>query len=125
LQQALRAQHEALMARVFVIYDFRVGKTTHRGISVTHELVPVVCAVRRGDINAFLNVKAVHERTEHLRRLRQQGILIATHEGELQQRVKDPVTGRQERAYVFKGEPHTVPRVRTSPPRRRGRVILA
>jgi hypothetical protein len=77
---------------------------------------PVVTLVTHGEIDRFLGARNLSERTAHLRRLRDDGLLISRGGGRLYQDVR----GQGVRtAYVFRCEAHEVPLVSGARPGRK------
>lgn len=79
---------------------------------------PVVTCVAADEIDRFIGAESLTERLRHLRRLRDEGLLIHQPGGlQAQMRRGEP------RAYVFRCQAHDVPRVgrRAAPPKRTGR----
>lgn len=92
---------------VRVIHNWQGGKKTRRGKAVLLHDPETVTIVSRDQIDAFLCARNRGERQEHLAWLRERGTLIHSR-GRLQQKVRS-----ESRAYVFKGRPEDVPRIRT------------
>jgi hypothetical protein len=114
------------MAQVVELHDqFVKGRKTRRGRPVPNDEKPapepVVTLVTHGEIDHFLGARSLSERTAHLRRLRDDGLLICRGGGRLSQDVR----GQGVRsAYVFRCPAHDVPRIeqRASPLRRVGNI---
>jgi hypothetical protein len=109
------------VAQVVELHDeFVKGKKTRRGRWVPNDEKPapepVVTLIAPGEIDRFLGASTYGERLRHLRRLRDEGLLIHN-PGLLLQRVSGQGV---ERAYVFRCQAHDVPRVeRGSRPHRK------
>jgi hypothetical protein len=91
---------------VIEIFDWVSGKRTCRGVTLPYEY-ETVTVVPRHLVDEFLRARNALERTEHLRRLRDRGLLICGR-GRLTQNVRD----LNDRAYVFRGQAAGVPRIR-------------
>jgi hypothetical protein len=79
---------------------------------------PVVTCVAADEIDRFIGAENLTERLRHLRRLRDEGLMICQPGGlQAQMRRGEP------RAYVFRCQAHDVPRVgrRAASPKRTGR----
>ena len=108
--------------------EFRKGKTTRNGRPLPAAEMPlpepVVTLVAPHRIEAFLGARNRREVLAHLRRLRDEGLLISDRD-RLQQRVRGQGVRR---AFVFRCEAHLVPKVKTAPRESGGgkmRVLLA
>jgi len=105
------------VAQVRELYGFR-----KKGQGV----IPVVTAVHPSAIDRFLGAASERERTEHLRGLRDIGVLV--HEkNSLRQLVVESDTGWRRKCFVFRGDAWAVPRLaRTASGRvRRGELRAA
>lgn len=99
------------MAEVVEIASFVKGKKTRRGRPLPTDEMPrseLVTAVAPAAIDRFLGARDATERTRHLRRLRDEGILIHNR-GRLTQKVRGHGIPS---AYVFRGSIDGVPRIR-------------
>jgi hypothetical protein len=105
----------------YVIDDYRIGKQTRKGRPTPTEPVRVT-VVGRDEADDFLGTRSPAERRDHLRRVRNLGLLVHDR-GRLTRRVRTGGTrdGRPttERCYVFRCGPGQVPRLRE----RRARVL--
>lgn len=90
------------MASVLELYEFSKRYGPGR-----REEIAVVTAVASDAIDDFLHARTAAERTAHLRRLRDEGLLIHNR-GRLTQRVRGHGV---QRAYVFRSYAHQIPRV--------------
>jgi hypothetical protein len=112
------------LAQVVELNDqFVKGRKTRRGRPVPNDEKPtpepVVTLVHPASIDDFLGARSYGERLRHLRRLRDEGLLIHGRRM-LLQRVRGQGV---ERAYVFRCQAHEVPRIEARPaPREPGRV---
>jgi len=104
--------------------EFRKGKATRRGRPLppgeSPPTEPVVTLVHPASVDAFIGARSYGERLAHLRRLRDEGILIHN-----RGRLTQVVRGQGVRcAYVFRRRAAEVPKVEpaapTAPTRRRG-----
>lgn len=110
------------MAGWIVLRGFTSGKTTRRGEHVAPEWGPGdVVAVAPGSVDRLIDARSVSERVRHLRRLRDEGILLTRPgSGRLTHKVRGQGV---ERAYVFAVEdPLSIPRMRRRADPARGRV---
>jgi hypothetical protein len=96
--------------------QFIKGKKTQRGRPVRRDPEPVVTLVAPDEIDRFIGAATYGERLRHLRRLRDEGVLIHN-KRMLLQRVRGQGV---ERAYVFRCRADDVPMV-TSPQSKRPR----
>lgn len=98
------------MAAVVEIPNFVKGKKTRRGEPLPPDEMPqpeLVTAVARSEIDRFLGARDMGERTAHLRRLRDEGVLIHN-KGRLTQKVRGQGVPT---AYCFRGPAESVPRI--------------
>lgn len=103
------------MSGVRELYDFR-----KKGQGV----IPVVTAVHPSVVDRFLGAESERDRTEHLRGLRDTGVLV--HEkNSLRQLVVEPDSGWRGKCYVFNGEAWSVPRITRKRRGSRVRVFTA
>lgn len=108
-RQRTHLQVEVEVASLVEIPDFVKGRKTRRGEPLPPEEIPrpeLVTAVAPSEIDAFLGARSPAERIRHLRRLRDEGVLIHS-KGRLQQRIRGHDIPR---AYVFRGYAASVPR---------------
>lgn len=111
------------MAEIVELFDqFVKGRKTRNGRPLPRsempEPEPVVTLVHPDEIDRFVGAETYGERLRHLRRLRDEGLLIHGRRM-LLQRVRGQGV---ERAYVFRCRAHEVPMVEHRPPRRNPRV---
>jgi hypothetical protein len=103
------------MAEVIEIFgQFVKGKRTRGGRPVHREPEAVVTLVATGAIDDFLGARSAYERTEHLRRLRDEGLLIHDSDHRLTQKVAGQGV---KRAYAFRARADDVPRIPAARPR--------
>lgn len=102
----------------WILHDFHSGKRTVRG-EANPELrwFETVTVVARDRIDDLLGTRSVEERTDILRRLRDEAGILVCRPGRLNHNVRDD-DGRRFRAYVFAvPDPdyvvHAVERIRT------------
>jgi hypothetical protein len=92
---------------------FVKGKRTRKGRPLAPgeapEPEPVVTLVRSGVLDNFIGARNRAERLAHLRRLREEGVLIHS-KGRLQQSLRRDSHGVR-RAYVFRVKADEVPRI--------------
>jgi hypothetical protein len=91
--------------------DWVTGKKSRRGVTLPYEY-ETVTVVPRDSVDQFLRARTSRERTDHLRHLRDRGLLICGR-GRLTQKVRH----LNDRAYVFRGRADDVPRIRAPRPR--------
>lgn len=101
------------MASVIELHEsFRKGKQTHKGKPLPPEEMPpvekIVTLVAPDSIQSFLGAHNRKEVTEHLRKLRDSGLLITDKGPRLTQSIKGHGL---KRAYCFKTSAVTVPRI--------------
>jgi hypothetical protein len=117
------------LAEVVELHDqFVKGRKTRRGRPLPNDEKPapepVVTLVHPASIDDFLGARSYGERLRHLRRLRDEGLLIHGRRM-LLQRVRGQGV---ERAYVFRCQAHEVPRIEArsaAPGEGRVRVLVA
>lgn len=113
------------MAQVVELHDeFVKGRKTRDGRPLPPDEMPqperVVTMVAPDAVDDFLGARSVAERVAHLRRLRDEGLLICHGRGRLYQYVR----GQGVRtAYVFRAPAHDVPRIdQRTPGKKRGTI---
>jgi hypothetical protein len=100
------------MPDVVEVFDqFTKGKRTRRGQRIPNPPLPVVTLVAPAKIDAVIWARDRAERNAHLRKLRDEGILL--HD---RHRLQQSIRGHEvQRAYAFACREAEIPRIRREP----------